>query len=650
MLRLLAQVMFVLGLLSPVVASAAASKQAEGRDRAVPGSLDFSDRERLEGWLDGLMNSHMALGDMAGATVMVTRGSQPVIAKGYGFADVAQRRIVTDQTVFRVGSISKLFVWTAVMQLVERGDLDLDRDIQSYLDFQVSSSGKRPITLRHIMTHTAGFEDVGKNAFTYEQRLVRPLGVYLREGRPALINQPGRVVAYSNYATVLAAYIVERRSGLPFATYVDRNILVPLKMRSSSFAQPLPKVLQSRLALGYRSASGPAEPFEFMNIWPAGSFSSTAADMGRFAAAFLNGGVLDGQRILRSETVREMLARNYAAHPALSGMALGFYEQRHLGVLSLGHAGDTEFYHSDLQLFPAQNLAIFVSISGGSHPDAWRLRRQLFTGFVENFIRLGQSLPMPSAIKAPMIEGRFFNSRRQESRLFRIGNLFSQTQFSVTADGAVTVDALRGLNGQPIQWRQTEPDVFRQVGGDAHLALLRDKAGTVTGFATDAGAPVSIFERVPLSQNAAWNVPLLLLTLATLAGSTVIWPCSCAYRRWRRVEAHADRATRLLRRATRVGAAASFIFLAGILGFAAQASGNLTMLTDDADLFLRGCQFAGLIGIIAGASAFPLVHRLWKDSSSSYLVRSGYLALAATWVSVLWFALEFHLLSRSLAY
>ena len=193
----------------------------------------------VESFMDGIVPLQLKQSDIAGATVSVVKDGKLLFAKGYGYADVQNKKPVSAQeTLFRPGSISKLFTWTAIMQLYEQGKLDLDRDINDYLDFKIPDAFGKPITLKNVLTHTPGFEEQIKDLFTTDQTAPN-LGQYLKTHIPGRIYPPGTVPAYSNYATAIAGYIVERVSGRPFEQYVAENIMQPLKMTHSTFSQPL---------------------------------------------------------------------------------------------------------------------------------------------------------------------------------------------------------------------------------------------------------------------------------------------------------------------------------------------------------------------------------------------------------------------------
>ncbi|WP_231733785.1 serine hydrolase domain-containing protein, partial [Sphingomonas sp. CCH9-H8] len=326
---------------------------------ATPAGLDKLTKTDVDAWLDGYMPYALARGDIAGAVVVVVKDGAVVTQRGFGYADVAKRAPVDPATtLFRPGSTSKLFTWTAVMQQVEAGKIDLDADINTYLDFKIPPYGDKPITMRHLMTHTAGFEEIIKGLLAFDIQL-KPLGDILKERIPERIYAPGTTPAYSNYATALAGYIVERVSGQSFDTYVERNIFDRLGMRYASFRQPLPAKLKPFMSQGYELGSGKAQRFEIIGMAPAGAMSASGADMAKFMLAFLD----QGGPLLKPATTAQMLkAQNFSVKGA-NQMALGFYEDWINGRRAVGHGGDTVYFHTDLKIFPAEKVGIFISVN-----------------------------------------------------------------------------------------------------------------------------------------------------------------------------------------------------------------------------------------------------------------------------------------------
>ena len=250
------------------------------------------------------------------------KDGQILTERGFGYADVAKKKPVDPKlTLFRPGSVSKLFTWTAVMQLVEQGKLDLDADVNKYLaDFQIPPRDGKPITLRNIMTHTAGFEEQVKNIITEDPEHGPTTSTLLKRWMPTRVFDAGTTPAYSNYATSLAGYIVERVSGESFYDYVDKHIFAPLGMKHST--------LPPAAAEGARAADvdrlrhwlrRPAKKFEIVGPAPAGSLSSPGEDMAHFMIAHLQNGEYNGNRILKEETAeadaRQPADRAAAAEP-----------------------------------------------------------------------------------------------------------------------------------------------------------------------------------------------------------------------------------------------------------------------------------------------------------------------------------------------
>jgi CubicO group peptidase (beta-lactamase class C family) len=218
-----------------IAAGAQAPAKPEQSSATSPDTPHVLDAYDANAWLDGFIPYAIKSGEIAGAVIVIVKDGRVLTQRGFGLADVALARPVDpERTLFRPGSIAKLFTWTAVMQLVEAGKLDLDRDVNSYLDFRVPTTPRAPITLRHLMTHTAGFEEVYKGLMSHPPETPRPLGEAIKAWVPTRIFAPGQVPAYSNYGAALAGYIVERVSGEPFAEYMTRHILLPLGMVHST--------------------------------------------------------------------------------------------------------------------------------------------------------------------------------------------------------------------------------------------------------------------------------------------------------------------------------------------------------------------------------------------------------------------------------
>jgi len=415
--------------------------------------------ETLPAFIDGVMAQQIASRDVSSAIVTVVHGGEIILNRGYGFADV-ENRIAADgeTTLYRPGSLSKMFTWISLMQLIEQGQVSLDDDVNDHIDFEIEPFEGQPITVRDLFQHTPGLSDVGGFTTTDEAELVDH-AEWTRNNVPARVTLPGQEAAYSNWGTSLAGYIVEQVSGAPFATYVENHIFTPLGMMSSTFREPLPDRLIDRIALGHDLEDGRFTPrsFDYYSmVMPAGSATVSGPDMARFMIAMLNDGEIDGERILSPESVALLETNSIANAPRLPGMAHGYLVYRDAGPRLLGHAGAMRDFRSNMILSPETGTGIFLSIvaAPAGRPAQGELSAAI-TG------RLFPQTPAPrwsESAEAPQFEGRYLVNRRDHSR-----ELHPLHHAIVRAAGsnAVTIEAL----GQTTYWEQTGPGLFEQVTG-----------------------------------------------------------------------------------------------------------------------------------------------------------------------------------------
>lgn len=486
----------------------------------------------LRAFVDGVVEPMMAANSSPSGVVAIARHGEMIFARGYGFEDVeAEVPVDPAMTLFRPGSISKLCTWISVMQLVEQGKLDLDTDVNTYLDtFSIRDTFDQPITLRHIMTHTAGFEDGALGYLIVDDPgRIMPLRDAMERYQPARVNPPGKQTAYSNYATSLAGLIVQNVSGVPFAEYVQRNIFEPLGMRRSTFVEPLPEGLASHMAKSYAVEAGRfvEKPFEIIsNFAPAGAQSATATDMIRFGQAILNGGELDGQRILEPGTMEQMLTRAFSHDERLMGMALGFYEIDDNGVRLVGHGGDTQWFHSYLGIDQAHDLTFFISFGA---PGGSPVRTAFTPAFYDEFFPDESSRPQPPedfAERAGKYAGTYAFWRSNFSTIEKLLGLTGAVQVAPTEVNTLAVS----FAGTAKQYAEVGNNLFREMSPNvslisgispAYVAFQENDDGEVTGFVMD-GLPFMSLRRLPLVATPTFNFALLgfsmLVFVAVAAG------------------------------------------------------------------------------------------------------------------------------------
>ena len=511
----------------------AASAPGGGAGAATGRALDATD---LSAWLDGRVPYALKSGEIAGMVISVVKDGKVLLEKGYGLADVAAAVPMDPATsLVRPGSTSKLFTWTAVMQLVRQGKIDLDRSVNDYLDFKIDERFGKPVTMRHLMNHRAGFEEGIKDLLGFDPAQAQTTERYLKEHPRPMLFAPGAVPAYSNYGVALAGYIVQRVSGEPFETYVERHIFRPLGMTHSTFVQPLPKGFPGRLSKGYRTTGEPPSEFELVITAPAGSLTTTAADMSRFMLAHLGQGAVDGASILDATTTARMHSPSQSAPPGFGVMAHGFFRGTQNGRDVIGHGGDTIVYHTEMNLLPGEGVGIFFTFNSRGKDDAvYGARKELFDGFMDRYFPAAPAAVEPalkSAVAdAQRIAGSYQSSRRVEHGFLSLLYLLQQSTVTAHPDGTITApEATGGI----ATYREIGPQRWRKVGGQQTL-MLTEVDGVKTVM--DSENPVSVLQEGPATRSAALNLGVLVFTIVTLLCALLAWPLGAMLRR-------ADRAT-----------------------------------------------------------------------------------------------------------
>ena len=609
----------------------------------------------LSSFLDGLVPFALQRGDVAGGVISVVKDGKVIFAKGYGYNNLDKRTVPSPaDTLFRIGSTSKLFTWTAVMQQVQAGKLDLDSDVNTYLDFRIPPYQGKPITLRNLMTHTPGFEDTARDLISTDGKPV-DLERYLKAHLPARIFPPGQVVAYSNYGCGLAGYIVQRVSGQDFDDYIEQHLFKPLDMQHSTFRQPLPTRLAPLMADSYEKASdGKPKPFEIVDPAPAGAMSSTALDMAHFMIAQLQGGSYAGNQILTSATAALMHTPQRTEAPGLNGFALGFYQENRNGQTIIGHAGDTDYFHTDLHLLLDADVGVFMSFnSAGNEGGAEVIRAAIFDAFLDRYFPVAAPrLPTAATAKADAarVAGWYLASRRNDSAL-RMLYALTQTKVSALPDGTLLSAPILNPSGAPMHWREVGPLKYQQVDGPYHMDFVADADGAIRYWATDSLPPVMVFQSVTglraLGSIEVWATLSLLWLLATLLS----WLCGWLVRRHYGRRLQLDARQRRFRRYSRLGVLALFVTLLGWLVLMVALSADQTLLLEGGVTPLLYLLYAaGVLALLGAAAVVIHTVRSWMAPRRGRWVLAGETLLALAAIYLAWLILALRMVSFNVHY
>ncbi|HVW67576.1 MAG TPA: serine hydrolase domain-containing protein [Steroidobacteraceae bacterium] len=496
-------------------------------------AADLEDAGTLEPFIDGVVNEKMALQSIPAAAVGIVYNGRVVFAKGYGYADRdAHTPIDPQRSVLLLGSIAKLFVWTAVMQLAEQHRLDLDADVNRYLKgFAIPATWSQPITLRHLMTHTAGFEEGGPRYVTLATLVgAESVRDALARHIPRRVHPPGEVSSYSNYGAELAGYIVEQVSGQRFAEYVRQHIFAPLDMEHSTMEERLPDALARFRIKAYEKENGllvAANDDIVGGLRLPGSATGTIVGMAHFMLAHLQNGEYAGVRILSDRSVELMHRVAFQGDPRLPGMTLGFYEQRVNGLRIIAHDGDTLHFHNLLYLVPEKGFGLFASFIGNNGHDAREaLVRAVFDRYfpvapVSTAAGLAADRGDGAAARKDLTRyvGVYQGVRRYHSTVLKALAPARTASVAALANGNLLVTE---PNEPPRQFEPVGKDLFQEAQGGARRLAFRPGPDERPAYLYFADQPFMPMEPMPWLQRPSFWLEGTALSGIVFAGAVLL--------------------------------------------------------------------------------------------------------------------------------
>jgi len=616
---------------------------------------DYSQRHELAGtdlqiFLDALVPTQLFRDHIAGAVVVVVKDGKVLLAKGFGYADMETRQPITPSTLCRPGSISKLFTAIAVMQLVEKGKIDLDRDVNDYLDFRIETPpGGVPVTMRRLLTHLAGFEEQVKEVRATTER-PRQLGLYLADHVPPRLFPRGDIAAYSNYGMALAGYIVERLSGEPFDQYVATQILAPLGMSHSTFQQPLPRDLQPFMSKSYRDSGQSPMTFEIINLAPAGSLSASGADFGRFMLALLGGGTLEGKRIIAADTLAEMMRPQLPAPSGLPRMALAFHEHTIEGHRVIGHFGANQFFRSALTLIPEERFGLFVSYNSAGTSNAFEpleLLSQVIGRYFGRFLPRANAAPS-GGLDAFSVSGAYQVARRGDKSFVKGAAMLGQIIVHARQDGKIEIgkSVLSNVGGGV--WRDLAPQMFDPPDRPIEVAFEMDEAGTAGKMRFTF--PSVDFVRVPWYEDRRFVLSALSASLAVTVCTIALWPFTASVRRRYR---HRFGSTVRDRRdfiSVRLALIPYVLGVGAVVWLRQLGVTDIAVFGPGLDPWLVALYAVAWLGVVGAAWIGWITFRFWRDRVGTLFARIHQSAIAVSAMILSWAAVNWHIAGTTLQY
>ncbi len=492
----------------------------------------LDDTAALSAYVHGLAEATLTQEQLAGMVIAVVRGSVILHLSGHGIGHLPKQPPDPWTSRFRVGSISKTVTYVALMRLVAQGKLTLDDPVNQHLPAMLrlpDADGPEPVRIRHLLSHTAGFEDSALgHLFVRDPTRVLSPEDYLLRHRPARVRPPGAEAVYSNYGIALLGAVIAERSGRSYIEQVEGTLLRPLGMRHASFREPLPDghpaALQAaaitELAQGFRRIDGRFIPGEFEYLShgaAAGGLSASAADMARWMSMLLGAGELDGVRVLDSAGARRLASPLHANAPGIAAVGHGFLTGQYGSAPAYGHGGATLMFHSAMELLPEQRLGVFVSANSDNARAAVARMARLIIEHLHPELKPAAPPELASVVDTRSWNGDYRSNRRNFSSAERLFTSFgAAVSLRGAADGSLTLIRAGGAT----HYLPLGDGVYREVDGHGRLALRPDGR-----FVTDPG--VAVFEPVGL-----WSSHGLLLLVLFGAALVAAARIGAAVWRW----------------------------------------------------------------------------------------------------------------------
>ncbi|MDN4524045.1 serine hydrolase domain-containing protein [Fictibacillus fluitans] len=565
---------------------------------------------------------------VTGAVFTFVHGNNVIYNKGFGYADVpGQEPVDPIQTSFRIGSVSKLFLGTVAMQLAEEGKVDLDKDINQYLSsFQIPQTYRQPITLHHLLTHSAGFDD-DLNGFaeaSYKNR--QKLGSYVKNEVPDRVYPPGKVISYSNYGISLAAYVLQEAADNPYADLMQRKVLRPLGMKTSR-----PYLTSDRiphLAKEYALKGGQYKPLPLYdnNVFPAASITSTGQDMARFMLAHKRS-AQHKSNVLFKRSNEQMYKTQLTAHEKIPGYTYTFHEKLQDGQRFLEHNGDMAATHSYLMISPEHDFAFFYSYTSIGKP------LPIEQDFYETFFPVQQSEELHTTVSKKALEryeGAYLYNRyaRKEFTKFQL-LLAPPLKVKATEEGLLFT-----MGGKEELFRPHHGKLFKSDHND-YVLMDEYQKGDVEAVTYLGGR----FEKVPWYfvsyGHHAW-------VIYTAAGTILLYFLYFLAKQIVRLFKRTHQSNSLLDHTAFAMTMSFVLFLSGFL-YAAGSVDTLWELTFSVPLILKIAMLMPLLAFVFTGILIYLLIKCWNSHGMHLIQKAVYSLLVISSIVLLFILNDFNL-------
>ena len=507
----------------------------------VPSSIfakELLDKREIESFVDKYFQEKMEEHVIPGAVFAIVQNGELLYSKGYGYSDVENEiQVSPEETVFRIGSVSKIFTATGIMQLTEKGLIDLHTDSNEYNKlFQLDYKNGTPVTIHNLLTHTAGFDESGKMTIVLKQDDLQSIGENLKEHMPKQVREAGIETQYSNHGYGLLGHLLEEVTGQSFEDYMQEHILQPLEMKDSSFY--ITKEMNGKLSKSYTHFNGQnleTDPMYF-HFGAAGALNATATDMVNFMKFHLANGEFNGKRLLKEETIELMHHTQYTNHPDLPGMAYGAFIEQRNKLVNYHHGGTIDGFQSLVYFIPEHNVAFFISTNSN-------LGAHITFNFPKDFVNHfygdeGEgAAPVNTVAVTSEKELQAFAGSYQMNRSPKMGPQkvavlqLGGTELKVLGDGRVAIQDMLDKNRFK-EYVEVEPLKFQEVDGDQQLLLQVNENGEKQFLVSEW--PAWTYNKIKWYENYLFHTIVLISLVVIVQISLLSFPIAWIIRKIRK--------------------------------------------------------------------------------------------------------------------
>lgn len=493
-----------------------ALKEVKAQEKLNKMHGDINNDDDIKEFIDNYFKDKMEKYSVPGAGVVIVKNNREVLKKGYGYSNLEEKvKVNPDKTTFPACSVSKLFTAIAIMQLYEEGKIDLDRNINDYINpYKVINNYNENVTCRNLLTHSSGVDEASElNGNTRDANLIKSQEYYMESHTPIVVRKPNTVSRYSNEGYNLLGYIVEKVSGVSYEEYIKENILKPLNMNNS-----LVRLKNNNTAIGYNYSDNNYSKVPLAYQYTSGSSGiiSTVSDMENFIIANLNNGKFKNSSILNEETSALMKDKQFSNDENLPGMGFGFIRSNRNGQEIIKHEGGLPGYTTTLFLIPKESLGIYVA-TNSLNPLPFNFEEEFLNYFYPQSENAFNTTIKNLNKDYSKYEGTYRSyDGISKSNIMKIYALFEpDMKIKDNKDGTLTLHEVTSAKEEiTTTLVEKEDGVFLREDGRGNFAFKLDKDGNVIYAFNDISH--NSFEKIKFFEERVFNVLILAITIVTL--------------------------------------------------------------------------------------------------------------------------------------